>query len=155
MSAINAAINTNRIFFIPTALVYNAMVYNVVSVDPIIVDAINPIRLSTPFFDIISVATAIDALPDIGRNNASGIISAGILNVSIIGFIMFIISSINPELLSAPTAKNIPTNVGNIFTTTCIPSFAPSINVSYTLFFSITPYVIINKITIGTAIVDK
>lgn len=41
-SPINAASRTNLIFFIPTTLVYTAIVYSVVSVDPIIVDAIRP-----------------------------------------------------------------------------------------------------------------
>ena len=41
-SPISAAINTNLIFFIPTTLVYKAIVYNVVSVDPIIVEVIIP-----------------------------------------------------------------------------------------------------------------
>ena len=48
ISPINADINTNRIFFIPTAAVYIAIVYIVVSVDPIIVDIIFPSKLSTP-----------------------------------------------------------------------------------------------------------
>ena len=62
-SPINAAINTNLVFFIPTALEYIAIVYSVVSVDPIIVEAINPSILSTPYKFIISLPTAIDALP--------------------------------------------------------------------------------------------
>lgn len=48
-SAIKDATNTNRIFFIPTQLVYTAIVYSVVSVEPIIVEAIIPIKLSTPY----------------------------------------------------------------------------------------------------------
>ncbi len=57
------AINTNLIFLISTALKYTAIVYNVVSVDPIIIDAINPNLLSTPYVFIISLPIAIDALP--------------------------------------------------------------------------------------------
>ena len=41
-SAIRAATKTKRIFLTFTVLVYIAIVYKVVSVDPIIVDAINP-----------------------------------------------------------------------------------------------------------------
>lgn len=41
-SPINAASNTNLVFFTPTTLVYTAIVYSVVSVEPIIVDVINP-----------------------------------------------------------------------------------------------------------------
>lgn len=47
-SARRAAIKTNLVFLIFTALVYNAIVYKVVSVDPIIVEHINPINESTP-----------------------------------------------------------------------------------------------------------
>lgn len=47
-SAHNAAHNTNLVFFIPTLLVYTAIVYTVVSVDPIITEAIKPILESTP-----------------------------------------------------------------------------------------------------------
>ena len=102
----------------------------------------------------MSVATAIEALPEIGLKIASGIISAGIFNISIIGLIKFIITSNIPEALNAPTAKNIPINVGNMFITTSNPSFAPSKNVSYTLFFSITPYIIMINMTVGTAAED-
>ena len=85
MSATSAAIITHLVFLIPTELVYIAIVYSVVSVEPIITDAINPMLLSTPYCVIISVATAIDALPDIGLNNANGIICAGIFIVFNIG----------------------------------------------------------------------
>lgn len=44
ISAIRAASKTNLIFFILTVLVYIAMVYKVVSVEPIIVDAIKPYK---------------------------------------------------------------------------------------------------------------
>ena len=47
-SAIKAAYKTNLVFFILTTPVYTAIVYNVVSVAPIITDAIIPISLSTP-----------------------------------------------------------------------------------------------------------
>ena len=79
-SASKAAIKTNLVFLTFTALVYNAMVYKVVSVDPIIVELINPIKESTPKLFIISVATAIEALPEIGRSKAKGSISEGIFN---------------------------------------------------------------------------
>ena len=114
ISAIRADTKTNLIFFIPTQLVYIAIVYKVVSVDPIIVDAIKPILLSTPYIVIISVATAIDALPDIGLINIKGNISLGHFIIFVIGEIKFAIKSIIPELLIAPTAKKTPINVGNI-----------------------------------------
>ena len=84
-SPINAAINTNLFFLIPILLVYIAIVYKVVSVDPIIVEAISPNLLSTPYFIIISLPIAIEALPDIGLNIAKGIISVGILKKLTIG----------------------------------------------------------------------
>ena len=90
-----------------------------------------------------------------GLKRASGIISAGILSIFIIGFIIFTIKSNIPDALNAPTAKNIPIRVGNIFITTSSPSFAPSKNVSYTLFFSINAYITIISITNGTAAADK
>ena len=62
-SPTNAANKIPLVFFILTTLVYIAIVYKVVSVDPIIVDAIIPILLSTPYSFMISVPIAIDALP--------------------------------------------------------------------------------------------
>ena len=53
----------------------------------IIVDAIFPIIVSTPFAFIISVATAMEALPEIGLSIASGIICVGISNNFVIGAI--------------------------------------------------------------------
>ena len=43
------------------------------------------IRLSTPKFFIISSATAVEALPEIGRTNISGKTSTGIFNKASIG----------------------------------------------------------------------
>ena len=63
ISPIKAAPRIPLLFFIFTILVYIAIVYNVVSVEPIIVDAIIPILLSTPYWFIISVPIAIEALP--------------------------------------------------------------------------------------------
>ena len=63
MSPTKDAIKTNLVFLMPTELDYTAIVYNVVSVEPIIVAAIIPILLSTPYNFIISLPTAIDALP--------------------------------------------------------------------------------------------
>ena len=125
ISAVNAAQRTNLVFFIFTLLVYTAIVYKVVSVDPIIVAAIIPILLSTPKFFIISVAIAIELLPDIGLNIANGIISLGKFKISKIGVTKLIIKSNIPELLKAPIATNNPINVGKIFNTIFNPSFAP------------------------------
>ena len=63
---------------------------------------------------IISVATAIAELPEIGLKIASGIISFGIFIVCIIGNRQFIIKSSKPEFLRAPTATNNPISVGKI-----------------------------------------
>ena len=111
-SASSAANKTNLVFFIPTHPVYTAIVYSVVSVDPIIVDVINPRKVSVPYFCIISTATPIEALPDIGLKSANGIISLGIFKISVTGEITFTIKSIIPEFLKAPTATKIPINVG-------------------------------------------
>ena len=116
-SAAKAAINTNLAFFILIALVYIAIVYKVVSVEPIIVEAIRPIKESTPKFCMISVATAIEALPDIGLSTAKGRISAGIFNKFNKGNIKFVTASIIPDALNILIDKNNPKSVGKIFTT--------------------------------------
>ena len=131
-SAKRAATSTNRVFFIFTALVYNAIVYKVVSVEPIIVELIKPISESTPNLFIISVATAIEALPEIGLRSASGKISAGIFNKFKIGITTPVNASIIPEALKTLIDKNNPKRVGNIFTTICKPSLAPSKKTSKT-----------------------
>ena len=117
ISAVNAAIKTNLVFFIFTLEEYTAMVYNVVSVAPIITAAITPIGLSTPKFFIISVATAIELLPDIGLKSANGIISVGKLHIFNNGSTNLIAISITPELLSVPTARKRPISVGKILIT--------------------------------------
>ena len=63
MSPIKAATKIPLVYFILTTLEYIAIVYYVVSVDPMIVDTIIPILLSTPYCSIISVPIAIEALP--------------------------------------------------------------------------------------------
>lgn len=92
---------------------------------------------------------------EIGLNIASGIISVGILKKLTKGDISFIIKSITPEDLNAPIATNKPIKVGKSFATISTPSFAPSKNVSKTLFLSIKPYTSINNIVIGIAKLDK
>ena len=113
-SARRAAIKTNLVFFIFTALVYKAIVYKVVSVDPIMVELINPINESTPKLFIISVATATEALPEIGRSIARGRISVGTFNKFRIGRAKFVIASIIPEALKILIDKNNPKSVGNM-----------------------------------------
>ena len=87
----------------------------------------------------MSVATASDALPDIGLNIASGITSLGNPTLFVKTDTALVIISNNPELLSTPTAKNIPNNVGKILITILIPSVAPSTKMSYTFFLSAIP----------------
>ena len=131
-SASSAQINTKRVFLIPIQLVYSAMVYKVVSVEPIIVAAIKPIKESTPNFCIISVAIAVEALPDIGLSKANGKISGGIFNRLRNGVIEFVKASIIPDSLKTFIDKNSPSNVGKIFKTIFNPSFAPSKKTSNT-----------------------
>ena len=97
--------------------------YKVVSVDPIIVEAIRPITLSTPKFFIISKATAVEALPDIGRISIKGNISTGILHLLRKGDKICWNKSKIPEFLRALIAKNKAINVGKILNTVCIPLF--------------------------------
>lgn len=102
------------------------MVYRVVSVDPMMVDAIVPIRLSTPKFFIISIATAVEALPEIGRISINGNTSEGILKIDRTGESIFSNNSSIPEVLRALIARNKPTSVGNILITVSIPSLEPN-----------------------------
>ena len=138
-SARRAANRINLVFLILTALVYKAIVYKVVSVEPIIVELINPIKESTPKLFIISVAIAIEALPEIGRRTARGSISAGTFNRLRIGRAKFVIASIIPEERRILIDKNKPNKVGKMFITICIPSLAPSKKISKTDCFSIMP----------------
>lgn len=98
-SAKRAAYKTKRVFLILTVLVYNAIVYKVVSVEPMMVEAIKPIEESTPYFVIISVAIAIDALPEIGRRMANGKTSAGNFNTFKTGSKSCVMASMRPEAL--------------------------------------------------------
>ena len=128
--------------------------YNVVSVDPIITEAKIPIKESTPLFFIISVAIAIEALPEIGLSNASGTTSPGKFKNVNIGVIILIIKSKIPELFNIPIETNNPTNVGNIFKLISTPSAAPFKKISKTFFLSFSASLIIIKITIGIAIIE-
>lgn len=136
-SAIKAANNTKRVFFTFIVLVYKAIVYKVVSVEPIIVEAINPIKESTPYLVIMSVATAIEALPEIGLKIARGKISEGILKIIRIGLIRLVIASMIPDSLKTLIERNSPKRVGKILYIIFIPSFAPSKKLSKTLFFQL------------------
>ena len=73
-SAVKEASKTNLVLFIFTLEEYTAIVYKVVSVAPMMTEAIIPSWLSTPQFFIISVAMAIELLPEIGRSKARGTI---------------------------------------------------------------------------------
>lgn len=73
----------------------------------------------------MSRATAVEALPEIGRTNIKGSSSDGILRTLRIGDKIFWMSSRIPEFLRALIAKNKAINVGNILITVSIPSFAP------------------------------
>ena len=122
MSAVSAASKINLVFLILPQLVYTAIVYKVVSVEPIIVEAIFPIKLSTPKVFIISVAMAIEPLPDIGLKMASGIISGGKLNSDNNGEAKFIINSNTPEWRKLLIATNRPIKVGKMFKVILMPS---------------------------------
>lgn len=104
---------------------YIAIVYKVVSVEPIIVEAIIPIILSTPLFFIISNATAVEALPEIGRININGNTSDGIFSNFKNGERVFWSKSNIPEVLRALIAKKRAISVGKIEITVFIPSFTP------------------------------
>ena len=81
------------------------------------------IVLSTPKFFIISKATAVEALPDIGRININGSICDGTFIKFKKGDNKFWKSSKIPEFLSALTAKNNAISVGKILITVFIPIF--------------------------------
>lgn len=75
---------------------------------------------------MISKATAVEALPEIGRISINGKTSFGIFKIARRGESILCIKSKRPEFLRALIAKNNPTNVGKIFITVSIPSFAPN-----------------------------
>ena len=82
---------------------------------------------------------AMEALPEIGLNNARGKISVGIFSKVNNGLKKLIKESITPDSLKTLIARNSPNKVGNILYIIFIPSFAPSKKLSKTLFFSISP----------------
>ena len=86
---------------------------------------LNRIRLSTPEFFIISKATAVDALPEIGRMSINGNTSPGIFKIFKNGERIFWNRSKIPEFRNALIAKNSPMSVGKILITVSTPSFAP------------------------------
>ena len=88
----------------------------------------------------MSNATAVDALPDIGRTSIRGRIADGILNTLRIGERMLDNISKIPEFLSALIAKKRPTRVGKIFITVLIPSVQPAKKLSKTFIFAKKPY---------------
>ena len=100
---------------------------------------------------IISVAIAIEPLPEIGLKKARGIISLGNFNKLITGEQNEIMASNIPDVLKHPMATKSPIKVGNIFTTIEIPSFAPSKKESNTFFFSYNQKIRITKIVTGIA----
>lgn len=63
---------------------------------------------------MISRATAVEALPEIGLISIKGRSSLGIFNKLRIGDKILWIKSKIPEFLSAEIARNNPTRVGNI-----------------------------------------
>lgn len=71
-------------------------------------------RLSTPEIFIISRATAVEALPEIGLISIKGRSFEGICIKLRIGDRIFSNKSSIPEVLSAEIAKNKPTRVGKI-----------------------------------------
>ena len=132
-----------------------AIVYKVVSVEPIMVEAIFPIKLSTPKVFIIFVAIAIEPLPEIGLNIARGIISGGKFKKFNIGEASFIIKSSTPELRRLLIATKSPINVGKILKVIFIPSLQPSRKVSNILILSFRPYSSTNSTTKGMARLER
>ncbi|MCI9365521.1 MAG: hypothetical protein HFJ54_02665 [Clostridia bacterium] len=94
------------------------------------------IEVSTPKFFIISSATAVEALPDIGRTKTRGRISDGIFKKLSIGLSKLVRRSRIPEDLNAEIARNNAISVGKIFVTVFIPSLQPTKKLSNTFTFS-------------------
>lgn len=82
--------------------------------------------LSTPKVFIISKATAVDALPEIGLTNIKGSNSEGILIIPRKGESNLSNKSKMPEDLRAFMARNKAIRVGKILTTVLIPSLEPN-----------------------------
>lgn len=82
--------------------------------------------LSTPQFCIISKATAVDALPEMGRISIKGNTSEGTFNKLRKGESKCSSKSKIPEFLRALIAKNNAIKVGKILITVSMPSFEPN-----------------------------
>lgn len=148
-SAISPAISVPLNFFIFTAPYKIVIVYNVVSVAAISIDAILPDLESGPTSLNISITADIEAPPDNGFKMHSGITSDGIPSLTSIGLRGFIINSRAPVLLNKPIAIVIPKIYGKILYITFKPDKHPSTNSLNTSFFSTTPINNITKIVIG------
>lgn len=131
------------------AAVYIAMTYKVVSLDPIIVDAIFPTKLSGPCTFNVSLNNAKAPPPEIDLITPKGTTSAGILKTVKMGSNKFTKSVIAPEVLNKLTATTTASIVGNIFNIVDKDSETPPMKVSYAeIFFDKHPNKI-SKIKIG------
>lgn len=121
-----------------------------VSVEPIIIEAKRPGKLSGPTLLNIESIIASDPLPEIGRKNIRGTTSPGIPKHSVRGCIKFVNISSAPEALIIETATIRPIKAGAIDTVEERPFFAPSVNFSNKGTFLKKPNDTINSTTIGT-----
>ena len=112
-------------------------------------DAVHPIRLSGPYSSKICVRSAVEPLPEIGRNKARGRTSGGNPKKEAAGAIHWVNKSKIPEAYNMVTAMSSPTKEGKMETEECNPSFAPSKNVSNTGTFLTIPNNKIRMITEG------
>ena len=85
------------------------------------------IMLSTPQVFMISKATAVEALPEIGLINIKGKTSEGIFSKFKKGDREFFIKSKIPEYRRALIARKRAIRVGNILTTVSIPFFCTAL----------------------------
>ncbi len=149
MSAVKDETNIAGFACVLTAPKYTAMVYKVVSVAPIIIQAVLAAMESAGFFPSISSSTAKEPLPEIGRISISGVHSEGNPRKEVIGSSKCESPSAAPELLNIPIAVIISISVGQSSNAVIRFSLAPSAKTFGISTFLITAVINTRAIMIG------
>ena len=144
-SANNPTKSEYRVFFILMLEKYKAIIYIVVSVLPVIIEAILPIIESGPYVLNILFKSINEDEDETGRSNAKGRISLGIIFIFIKDTISF------KRLLFINTVTdNIIANIeGKIDNDISNPSLTPFINSLYISTFFIIAYTNTSNVIIG------
>lgn len=124
--------------FIFAAAMYTAITYIIVSEEPKITEAHLPMKLSVPYFEYISLSSAVEALPDTGLTSNIGVSSDGMPILLKAGESNFAISSVAPLAFSMLIAVMSKTSVGISSKALFNPCFAPVMKLSVRSFFDIS-----------------